>query len=211
MVIEIIFDAILNPLLSLPDWLSILIFATFIIIITNLIYKYTLDQKKIAEMKAEMKEIQKRAKEAPNEEKMKHLSEMNEINSKYMMMTMKPMMITMLVVILFIPWLSHNYGDIHLKGSNGTAVIFGNNVTYKIADNSIVIGGKNLSDGDSLYIDGKKFYVYKKNDGIKLSRVVLHSPIPLPFTGKDWGWLAYYFVVSTPLSIILRKVMGVKI
>ncbi len=205
----IVIDAILNPLLGLPDWLSILIFATFIIILTNLIYKFTLDQKKVAEMKSRMKELQKKIKEAPNEEKMKHFSEMNDINSKYMKMTMKPMLITMIVVLLFIPWLSHNYGDIVLK-TNGTIIVAGQNMSYTVGDGYLLIGGKNLTNGQMLKVGDKEFQVVlgKKK---KLSRVVVYSPVPLPITGKSWGWLAYYFVISIPLSIGLRKIMKVNL
>ncbi len=205
----IVIDAILNPLLSLSDWLSILIFATFIIIITNLIYKFSLDQKKVVEMKSRMKEIQKKSKEAPNEEKMKYLSEMNDVNSKYMKMTMKPMLITMIVVLLFIPWLNHNYGDIALK-TNGTLVITGQNMSYVVGDNYVLIDGKNLTNGQMFKVGDKEFQVVlgRKN---KLSRVIVRSPVPLPITGKSWGWLAYYFIISIPLSIGLRKIMKVNL
>jgi len=34
-------------------------------------------------------------------------------------------------------------------------------------------------------------------------------PFSLPFFGNDFGWLAWYIIVSVPLSMMLRKTLGV--
>jgi len=212
-VIKIIVDALLNPLLSLPDWLAILIFATIIIIIINLIYKFTLDQKKVSEIKTRMKELQKKSKDAPNEEKMKYLNEMTSINSKYMKMTLKPMLITFLIISILLPWLNVSYGDKVgiTNGTEGWVLIGNNNITFSVLENGISMNNKTINFGENINIENKKYVILKeKKNKIKFSRIILESPIPLPITGKNWGWLAYYFVLSIPLSIVLRKLMGVK-
>ena len=38
---------------------------------------------------------------------------------------------------------------------------------------------------------------------------VVSLPFSLPFFGNDFGWLAWYIVVSLPLSMIFRKALGV--
>ncbi len=214
MVIETIFYSIFNPLLSYPDWLSILIFATLIIVVTNLIYKFSMDQKKVVEIKGKLKELQKKSKEASsNEEKMEYMNKMTKVNSSYMKMTMKPMLITLLVISLFLPWINANYGDKIgiVNGTSGWVMMGTNNITFSVISNGIKMNNETVLFGDKIKIGNKRFIVLKKGDNkIKFSRVIIESPVSIPPTGKDWGWLFYYFLISIPLSIVLRKLMGVK-
>ncbi len=205
-VIKIIANAILNPLLGLPDWLAILIFATVVVISTNLVYKFMLDRNKVSEIKTRMKEVQEKFKESKDE---KYLNEMNELNSKYMRMTFRPMMVTMLIILLLFPWLRANYGDI--VTDKNFIMVDGRNLTFERFDGGIILDGKNVTFGEKITIDGKKYVVREDGEKIIFSRVIIESKIPLPITGRDWGWMAYYIVVSVPLSMVLRKVMGVNL
>jgi uncharacterized membrane protein (DUF106 family) len=38
---------------------------------------------------------------------------------------------------------------------------------------------------------------------------IVSLPFSLPFFGNDFGWLAWYIIVSFPLSFIFRKALGV--
>ena len=40
---------------------------------------------------------------------------------------------------------------------------------------------------------------------------VVYLPFTLPYFGNDFGWLAWYFIVSIPLNSIIRKILGVEI
>jgi uncharacterized membrane protein (DUF106 family) len=40
--------------------------------------------------------------------------------------------------------------------------------------------------------------------------VVVNLPFTLPYFGSDFGWLAWYFVLSLPLNSIFRKLLGVE-
>ena len=40
---------------------------------------------------------------------------------------------------------------------------------------------------------------------------VVLMPFELPFFGNDFGWLAWYMVISLPASQLLRKILGVEL
>jgi len=39
---------------------------------------------------------------------------------------------------------------------------------------------------------------------------VVFLPFTLPYFGNDFGWLAWYFIVSIPLNSIIRRILGVE-
>jgi uncharacterized membrane protein (DUF106 family) len=41
--------------------------------------------------------------------------------------------------------------------------------------------------------------------------VVVNLPFSIPFFGNDFGWLAWYIIVSVPLNSIFRRLLGVEI
>ena len=40
---------------------------------------------------------------------------------------------------------------------------------------------------------------------------VANLPFAIPFVGSEFGWLAWYFILSIPLNSIFRKILGVEI
>jgi uncharacterized membrane protein (DUF106 family) len=40
---------------------------------------------------------------------------------------------------------------------------------------------------------------------------VVSLPFSLPYLGSNFGWLAWYFIVSIPLNSIMRKALGVEL
>ena len=40
---------------------------------------------------------------------------------------------------------------------------------------------------------------------------IVNLPFALPYFGSDFGWLAWYFVLSLPLNTLFRKVLGVEL
>lgn len=41
--------------------------------------------------------------------------------------------------------------------------------------------------------------------------VVANLPFTLPYFGSDFGWLAWYFILSMPLNSLFRRILGVEI
>lgn len=109
MAFESILDPIFSPLLGISSWLAILIISTIITVLTTIAYKYLSDQKRIKELKAEMKKSQKKAKELSKtdpQKAMKLQQEMMGKNMELMKHSFKPTLYTLIPIILIFGWLN---------------------------------------------------------------------------------------------------------
>jgi uncharacterized membrane protein (DUF106 family) len=109
MAFENLLNPILNPLLVSTGYFWTLFILSFVIaLIITVIYKYTTNQSLMKDLKSELKEFQKQAKNLRDkpEEAMKVQKRMMESNSKYMMHSFKPMLFTFLPIIIFFGWMS---------------------------------------------------------------------------------------------------------
>jgi len=97
---------IFGPVLALPAAVGELIIAAFITLIITLFYKYLVNQNKVKEIRDKTKELQKKMKETKDKETTNKLTtEMFSLSNQQMKMTFKPMMITLVFVVLIFPWL----------------------------------------------------------------------------------------------------------
>lgn len=105
-------DPILNPLLNIAPIWSIVIISFVLAIFITLVYKFMTNQGLMKQMKEDIKNSQKRAKELKNEpqQAMAVQKKAMETNMKYMMHSFKPMLITFIPLILVFGWLNAHYG-----------------------------------------------------------------------------------------------------
>tara|TARA_Y100000310_G_C20422585_1_gene687382 strand:- start:489 stop:845 length:357 start_codon:yes stop_codon:yes gene_type:complete len=114
--------------------------------------------------------------------------------------TMKPMIIGFIIVILLLPWLHDTYSDLMIP-EDGLVEIDGEMVDvsqYSVPTKGVVIK-------DALW------NVVAEGEGTKLQRVVVMLPVEVPIVGDDMGWLAWYFIISIPSMVIIRKLMGINL
>src|SRR3990167_8124751 len=108
----------LNPMLTgmfsfaippaMPPVLSVLFFSALISLIISIFNKLLVDNKKVSELKQKQKDLQAKSKAVQKEnpdEANKIFSEVMSTTNEIMKMNMKPMIPTMLFVILLLPWL----------------------------------------------------------------------------------------------------------
>lgn len=94
---------------GLKPVLAELIVAVVVTFLSTIPYRFLTDQAKVREIKEKQKELQKKVKEVPKEnteEAGKLSKEVLELTNKQMMMNMKPMFVTLGLVILILPWMS---------------------------------------------------------------------------------------------------------
>lgn len=110
MVLDSILDPVLGWVLALPLWLGILILAAILTMITNLVYKYTTDQKEMKRLKEKIKSTQEEMKKHRQDPKklQKIQKEAMETNMSYTMKSLKPMLYTFLPLILIFGWMNAN-------------------------------------------------------------------------------------------------------
>lgn len=114
---EFALDFIFGPILQLPIFASIFVIGGFITSIITLINRKFTDVEATKKMKGEIDSERAKMLEAQktdDKEKMdKHTKKMMDINSKYMKLMMKPMMVSLgisVILLIFIfPWLNGVY------------------------------------------------------------------------------------------------------
>lgn len=199
-----VLDFIFGFLTAFPPVLAVFLYAVIIMFLINIPYKYLVDQAAVYENKQKIKEITKKSREAQKagntDEVKKLMSESMSLNSKQMKSTMKPMLVSFVVVIIFLPWLASTYGDLSVPANN-TVSINGHDVN--ITQYSVPTYKVN--------IDNRTWNIIDSGNGVVMQSVVVQLPTTLPFVGDDLGWLAWYFIASIPLMIIIRKLMGINL
>lgn len=214
-----VLDVIFGFLLNYTPVVSVTIFAIIVLFLINIFYKILIDQNNAKQLKARTKEISSQMKEAQKAGDTKKsgelLSEMMRENNRLMRMTMKPMIISFIIVILMLPFLATHYGDRYAQLNNGTGTIGLDGVNYTVAlnDNTIEIEGASLLEGgcdSTCYrIGGRNYEVVPEKDKVKFAPIVAVLPIPLPVIGTTIGWLGWYILVSIPFVMLMRKFMRI--
>lgn len=69
-------------------------------------------------------------KDGNKEEVSKFLAEMMKMNSQYMKQTFKALIISMIVLALFLPWLTHTYGGSVVAALPFSLPLIGSNLTW---------------------------------------------------------------------------------
>ena len=212
-------EFLFNPLLALSPSLAVLIFSGIILFIINIFYKILINQKAAKAIKDRQKELSKKMQEerkAGNTDKMNSLmKESLGENSKLMRMTMKPMIVSFVVVIIFLPWLHTIYGDVAapVQNNTGAVALMGVNHTFSLAGNDVSVPGaaeyKGQCDGKCLSVDNRGYEVRQEGNGVIFAPIVATMPYALPLLGYTVGWLGWYILVSIPLVIIIRKLMKI--
>ena len=97
----------MDNLLGLPPALLIVIVSAAIALVSTLVYKYMTDQNLIKTLRADIKKYQLQMREhKTNPEKVMEIQkQMMPMNTKLMMQTMKPTIITIIPFILVFNWL----------------------------------------------------------------------------------------------------------
>lgn len=109
-------DFLFTPLTSLDPVLSILIVSASVSTLINLCYKFMIDQSKARAIKERARELQREMKELQKKNDMesmnKIMSEAMKNNTEQMRLMLKPMLVSMLVAVLTLPWLNQTYAGI---------------------------------------------------------------------------------------------------
>lgn len=145
-------DPLFDPLLNLGPFWVILVSALFLSILITLIYKWMTDQDEMRDLKKKTKEYQKKMKQLKNDpdKLMKVQKEAMQVNSKYMMKSMRPTLVTFLPVIIIIGWLSSSlaYHPINPDETFDVTATFdelGGNVNVEAPDAVTVLNDTNKS------------------------------------------------------------------
>ncbi len=106
-------DIVLSPITALPTPIAILIISAGITGLLLVLSKLLVNKNMVKEIRAKMEEtrenLTKAQKEGNKENVQKFLDELMKTNNQYMKQTFKTMIISLIVVSIFLPWLGYKY------------------------------------------------------------------------------------------------------
>jgi len=107
------FAVVFAPLNIFPPIISLLLLSSFLTILIIVITRFFVNTKLLKEIKDEMEKIREQLtaaqKEGNHELANDHLKKMMEVNSKYMKHSLKALIISIIVLGLFLPYLKFKY------------------------------------------------------------------------------------------------------
>ncbi|MFH1630776.1 MAG: EMC3/TMCO1 family protein [Candidatus Aenigmatarchaeota archaeon] len=204
-----------------------------ILALINIFYRFLINQKKAVQSKERVKELNKEMKKCMNDKpKMNSIySEVMKEQGSIMKMSMKPMLISFVVVALLLPAIHTLYGDVTVTlPTGGFSNVTLSGVTYglSMAENNsftLIDYGTNVTpkilEFPSKIVLSENKYIVTKTDRINnlnqtdttilFANIVAVAPFGIPFIGSAWSWIIWYILVSIPFMIIIRKLYGIKI
>lgn len=109
---------IISPVFNLEPIITISIFSAFLTLAIILINRFAVNRKLMQDIKSRMVEIReklsKAQKDGDKENVNKFLNEYMKTNSQYMKQTFKALLISMVVIILFLPALNMKYKEMEV-------------------------------------------------------------------------------------------------
>ncbi len=228
------FNYIFAPLMAQGDLFAIVSVSLLISFIFSALYLVLVDQQKMKRIKAETKEMQEKMKKAQkegNDKEIKSLfSNSMKLNNEMMRLTMKPIIVSMIVFFMVIPWMSANYGDLSAKIVDGKGTFTYNAVAYNVSvlGNSFhgpnPVDSKTYTIGDKVLFAGKTWGTSYNPDArgffekfrnvpiygtLTFENVRYNLPFNFPGVGTKIGWLGLYIIISIPTTMLFRKILGV--
>jgi len=202
---------------------GVFLFAIFLLIVINLFYRFLIKQDEAKKIKDRINEINSELKKyrSDKEKSSQLLKEMMTENSKIMRMTLRPMLVSFLVVILFLPFLGTVYSDRYAVLPNnvtGNVTLDSTYFDLQKTDSGLVIKNSTSSYECSLPCREQintsipsKWNISQEGERIKFGRITAMLPFSLPFVDDDAGWILWYLLISIPMMVIIRKMMGINV
>ncbi len=229
-----IMDMALAPAVSAGPLYVVALAAVIVSLLFTGIYVLFVNKRKANHIKTELKETKKKmdnAKKKKDEKQMKSLmGQMLKIQHQQMMLSIKPMLVSLLFVGVIFSWLSFMYGDVSVPVVDGVG-------EFKHSDftNTIGLAGTgsemmvSFTDGvpstnieQNVELDGQVWELEYKEDirgriqkitGAKKTEGIVFKNIEakfnVPFSEKKVSWLWLYILISFPVTMVSRKVLGV--
>ena len=225
------YDSVFQPLLAAGPYVSLGFFSAALAALFAVIYWFLLDVERADEIKDKLNKYQDKMKEARendnDDEASKHLKKTLQLNQKFMMLNIKPMLATIVFVGLFFPWLGNTYApnvDMNQTDNStftGQLQYAGNTQELKVSnESSVLVESSNSTAGikeDIEVLDvrwqvaGFQSLQGENSDArLKLNAEFVPLPVSLPFVGNALNWLGFYFILIMPLTYVFRKLLGVQ-
>jgi len=202
------------------DFFVIFTVAFSLLLLTNVLSKFLINQNDVKAKKNRIAELNKEMKEKKSDvdATKKLMGEILRENNSIFKMTMKPLLVSFVFVIIALPVINGIYNDKFIT-QDSKEVEIGN--IFQSQKYAVQMNGDQITVGDitckipcdAKQINGAIFNIKKETqegvEKIKLERVMLLLPFSLPYLGTDLGWLAAYIIISVPVMMIQKRFLKV--
>lgn len=229
-------DTVFQPILIQGPYISLAFFSIALAVIFTGIYWALIDKERIDKVKEKLQSQQEKMKEAQENEDSnasEHLQKTLELNQKFMMLNMKPMIGTMVFIAILFPWLSATYSPTlglnpvddntyegnmtYAQQNTPVQVIQDDNQTLiMLQDNEYHINDKFELHGITWKIHNfqqnpeGRFSTVSEPYTMKVAAEFVQLPFSLPIAGTAFNWLGFYILIVMPITIVLRKSLGLQ-
>ncbi len=212
----------------------IFLWAVLLSLIISAIYRIFTKPSEIRQLKADMKLWREKSKEAQKNKDLKkaneYMGEMMKLSQKQMRHTMKPMIITLGLVVILLGFVNSSYSGVTVETAPAGDAAIGSfafdglnyslraekaggeiKVTIDANRNGDLSDEVVHSNGDLVELGGADWAVSPES----LNKTVMATAVRLPFTFPILGWtylnwILWYVLVSLPTTWIFRKALGVE-
>ncbi|MBI2583330.1 MAG: DUF106 domain-containing protein [Candidatus Aenigmarchaeota archaeon] len=198
---------------ALNPSVSVTIIAAVVLLIINVFYRFLINQEKASALKERVAflsaEARKVSKDSPEKSK-EFMKEMMTAQRDMMRMNMKPMIVSLVIVALVLPFLASEFNDVSVPLDATEIKLNGNVFSLGISDSTIRVGDSECNLPCSMTVGNKLWKFSEEKGQLKSYAIVATMPFSVPVVGSEWGWILWYILVSIPLAIIIRAAYGIK-
>ena len=142
--VNLVLDPLFGPLLKLGPFWTVVIISLVLAVLTTLVYKWVTDQARMKDLRERASALQKEIKKAGKDDPKKALElqkKLFEMSKEQMMGSFKPMIITMLPLLIIFGWLNTHMGYEPLQAGEEftTTMRFDKNVQGNVTVSARVI------------------------------------------------------------------------
>ncbi|MDY6769064.1 MAG: EMC3/TMCO1 family protein [Candidatus Nanohaloarchaea archaeon] len=226
------FDPLFGPLLAVGTpatgaRLTVVVVTVTMAVLYSLITYWLMDRERYHEVKEEIAELQEKMKEAQEDDELgestDHMKESFKKQIDMFKARQKPMLVTFLLFFLVFPWMFATFSPVVPlsqtgDGYTGTLDLNGRQIDLTVQNQSgtatVMVGGESYTAGETFPMGDLPWKVKRiSTDGtaeVKVAAVIWYSPVGLPGTGTDVGWLATYILLNIPVTMFLSKKLGIQ-
>lgn len=226
------FDPLFGPLLAVGSpatgaRVTVVVVTVTMAVLYSAITYLLMDRERYHEVKEEISELQEKMKEAQDDEELgestDHMKESFKKQIDMFKARQKPMLVTFLLFFLVFPWMFATFSPVIPltaadSGYTGTLDLNGREMQLTVQNQTgtatVTVNGESYTVGETFEMGDLPWKVKRISTGptpeIKVAAVIWYSPVGLPGTGKDVGWLATYILLNIPVTMILSKKLGIQ-
>ncbi len=213
----------------------VFLWALLLSFLVALIYRLFTKPEQMRQIKADMKLYREKSKEAQKQKDLKkaneYMSEMMKLSQKQMRQTMKPMFITLGVVLILIGFINQAYSGVAVETKAVDATTALGQFSYadfshqlraeKINETDIIVtvdanangdftDDTSYANGQIARLEGINWQVAPQSLNVTKMDTIVMLPFSMPFLGSQLTWIMWYILVSLPGTWMFRKALGVE-